>query len=255
MTTPWDPKQYLKFQSERFAPFDDLLVLVPRRPGMSVVDLGCGTGDLTQRLAEELPDSNVLGVDSSESMLEAAGVKSGPRLEFRLQRIEDVDGQWDLVFSNAALQWLDDHETLIPRVFAMVAPGGRLAIQIPSNADHPSQTLLAETAAEHPMSDAFRDWPQRVSALGIRRYAEILVEQGATQIVALDKVYPHVLEDSDAVAEWMAGTAVRPYLDRLPPHLHSEFEKRYREKLGKAMPGTPVFFGFKRTLLAGTKAE
>src|SRR5688572_13318829 len=108
---PWDPAQYHKFQAERAAPFEDLVKLIRVREGLRVIDLGCGTGELTARLADILPGSDVLGVDSSPAMLEKAEPLERPGLRFALMAIEAVSGEWDVVFSHAALHWVDDHET------------------------------------------------------------------------------------------------------------------------------------------------
>ena len=102
----WDPEQYRKFQAERFAPFEDCLALVERRPRLRVIDLGCGTGELTRRLHEALPGSEVEGIDSSAEMLERAAPLAGPGLRFEQRSIEALEGTWDLVFSHAALQWV-----------------------------------------------------------------------------------------------------------------------------------------------------
>ena len=123
---PWDPAVYERFQAEREAPFDDLVSLIHPREGMRVIDLGCGTGELTSRLAERLPGSDVLGIDSSAEMLAKAAPRAREGLRFEQRRIEDVGGTYDLVFSHAALQWVDDHRALIPRVFSLVAPGGQV---------------------------------------------------------------------------------------------------------------------------------
>lgn len=95
---PWDPDQYRKFQSQRFAPFDDLFAMIDVRPGLRVVDLGCGTGELTARLAEQLPQSDTVGIDSSPEMLARARSLARPGLRFEQAAIDDVAGQWDLVF-------------------------------------------------------------------------------------------------------------------------------------------------------------
>ena len=110
----WNPAQYHKFQKERFAPFEDLIQLIHVRSSLKVIDLGCGTGDLTRRLADLLPDSDVLGLDSSDEMLEKAQAQARPGLRFQKGQIEEAEGQWDLVFSHAALQWVDDHRALWP---------------------------------------------------------------------------------------------------------------------------------------------
>src|ERR671939_673364 len=106
---PWNPGRYHQFQSERFAPFDDLFNLIKIREGMRVVDLGCGTGELTRRLGDKLPRSEVVGIDSSPEMLERAHEQARDGLRFELGSIENVEGVWDLVFSHAAIHWVEDH--------------------------------------------------------------------------------------------------------------------------------------------------
>ncbi|HEX5808123.1 MAG TPA: methyltransferase domain-containing protein, partial [Anaerolineales bacterium] len=104
----WEPKQYHKFQAERSAPFFDLLALVEIRPNLKVVDLGCGTGELTRQLADALPDSDVTGIDSSAQMLEKASPLSSPNLHFEQGDQAQLTGEWDLIFSNAALHWTEN---------------------------------------------------------------------------------------------------------------------------------------------------
>ena len=250
---PWDPKQYLKFQSERFAPFDDLFALVDVRPGLRVVDLGCGTGDLTLRLAERLPDSDVLGLDSSSEMLAQAETLIRQGLRFERRAIEDVVGSWDLVFSHAALQWVEDHRALIPRVIALVASGGQIAVQVPSNHHHESHLFIRETAAEEPFRAALGGWSRIAPVLPIDEYAEMLYDNGATDVIVFEKIYPHVLADSDAIADWVKGTALVPYLERLPEDLREPFMTRYREKLRARWPEAPVFYPFRRTLFVAKR--
>ena len=250
---PWDPKQYLKFQSERFAPFDDLFALVDVRPRLRVVDLGCGTGDLTLRLAERLPESDVIGLDSSSEMLAQAETLVRPGLRFGQHAIEDVEGEWDLVFSHAALQWVEDHRALIPRVFSLVAPGGQIAVQVPSNHHHDSHLFIRETAAEEPFRTALGGWSRIAPVLPIDEYAQILYDNGATDVIVFEKIYPHVLEGADAIADWVKGTALVPYLERLPDDLHEPFMARYREKLRARWPESPVFYPFRRTLFVAKR--
>jgi trans-aconitate 2-methyltransferase len=250
---PWDPAQYLKFQSERFAPFDDLFAMIDVRRGLRVVDLGCGTGELTARLAQKLLGSNVTGIDSSAEMLAQAQSLTGRRLRFEQQAIEDVRGEWDLVFSHAALHWVDGHDALIPRVLSLVAPGGQLAVQVPSNHNHDSHVLIRETASEEPFRTALGGWLRNAPVLAIDAYAEILYAHGAAGVTVFEKIYPHVLENSDAIADWVKGTALVPYLERLPADLREPFMVRYREKLRSRWPASPVFYPFRRTLFAATR--
>ncbi len=249
---PWNPERYHLFQSERSAPFEDLLKLVHVRPGLQVIDLGCGTGNLTRRLADYLPQSEVIGIDSSAEMLKQAEALESPGLHFEFGRIDEIRGKWDLVFSNAAIQWVPDHHNLVPRLFALVNPGGQLLVQLPSNHNHPSHRIIVETAQEEPFCQALGGWTRRSPVLSIEDYAEILYQQGGQDLVVFEKIYPHVLADADAIADWNSGTVLVPYMERLPSELQDAFMARYRQRLRERWPGSPVFYGFPRTLFSAT---
>lgn len=249
---PWNPTQYHKFQSERSAPFDDLLALVEIRPRLKAVDLGCGTGELTRRLADALPESEVLGLDNSAQMLAGAEAVARPGLAFNLGDQAALDGSWDLIFSNAALHWSGDHETLIPRLFERLTPGGQLAVQVPSNHTHISHQLIIQTAQEEPFKSILQGFVRHAPVLPIDRYAQLLFDLGAGQIVVFEKIYAHVLQDSDAVVEWVSGTALVPYFERLGAH-KDEFLAVLRAKMKAAMPGSPLLYPFRRTLFSARK--
>jgi trans-aconitate 2-methyltransferase len=259
---PWDPTLYHKFQAERSAPFFDLLALVEIRPNLKVVDLGCGTGELTRRLAATLPESDVTGLDSSIQMLEKASLHSGlgPSTELRTSlRFEQGDqaqltGGWDLIFSNAALQWSENHEQLIPRLFDRLKPGGQIAVQVPSNHNHISHQLYRETAGEEPFKSALNRFQRYAPVLSIDQYARLFFECGAEDIIVFEKVYAHVLEDSDAVVEWISGTALVPYFERLGEY-KEKFVETLRHKMHTALPETPVFYPFRRTLFSARKPK
>ncbi|HEX8847892.1 MAG TPA: methyltransferase domain-containing protein [Pyrinomonadaceae bacterium] len=250
---PWNPERYHKFQADRFAPFEDLFKLMEVRPRMRVIDLGCGTGELTLRLAERLPESDVLGIDSSAEMLERASALARNGLRFELHSIQDVEGRWDLVFSHAAIHWIDDHRELVPRLLRLVNPGGQLAVQLPSNHTHPTHTLINEVAAEEPFRQALAGWTRASPVLSINEYAELLYASGGEKITVLEKVYPSLLEDADAMADWTAGTTLVPYFERLPESLREPFMVRYRERLRALFPSSPVFYTFRRTIFAATR--
>lgn len=249
---PWNPDTYHKFQAERAAPFTDLLGLVKVREGLRVVDLGCGTGELTAQLAEHLPGSQITGIDNSPQMLERAQKHERPNLRFEPASIEELEGQWDLIFTHAALQWVDDHEQLIPNLMLHLRPGGQLAVQMPSNHNHVTHRLILELAGEEPFYSALGGWSRRSPVLGIERYAEMLYEHGGQDITVFEKVYPHVLADADALADWTSGTALVPYFARLTDEMRGEFMAQYRERLRRYYPGSPVFYGFRRTLFSAT---
>jgi len=249
----WNPEVYNQFKKERYAPFEDLLQLVTVQPGLSVIDLGCGTGELTRRLADHLPGSNVLGIDASPQMLKEAAAFSRNDLLFEQYSIEDVlrqDRKWDLVFSNAAIQWLDHHEALIAAIIGSVNEGGQLAIQLPSNHDHLTHRLLDTIPRSEPYATALGGWTRNVSTLSIEAYAKILFDHGGENIIVLEKVYPHVLQDANALFNWMSGTALIRYLDRLPAALQAGFAADYKKQLQETFTSSPIFYPFKRILMA-----
>jgi trans-aconitate 2-methyltransferase len=129
----WNPEQYNKFRRERMEPFFDLVALVQPRPGMCVIDLGCGTGELTAMLAERFADACVEGIDSSAAMLARARAWAGERLTFRQADMRDIEdfSVYDLVFSNAALQWVPDNEELLRRILTQLHAGAQIAVQVP----------------------------------------------------------------------------------------------------------------------------
>jgi trans-aconitate 2-methyltransferase len=249
---PWDPNQYHKFQAQRSAPFYDLLALVDVRPGLKVVDLGCGTGELTRQLGDALPDSDVTGLDSSPQMLEKAAAYASPNLRFVQGDQAGLSGEWDLIFSNAALHWTENHAELISSLYQRLRPGGQIAVQVPSNHNHISHRIIRETASEEPFQTILNGFQRYVPVLSIDEYARLLFDCGADEITVFEKVYPHILEDSDAVVEWISGTACVPYFERLGEH-KEDFIGMIREKMHRELPHSPVFYPFRRTLFSARK--
>jgi trans-aconitate 2-methyltransferase len=250
----WNPSQYERFRAEREQPFHDLVALISRRPGLRIVDLGCGTGLLTADLQRELAAAQTLGVDSSDAMLERARTLAVKGLEFTRGDISTwhSDTPFDVVFSHAALQWVDDHPALFARLKAMLVPGGELAVQVPANFDHVSHTLAADIAREQPFADAMQGYARTFSVLRPEEYATLLHELGfVAQSVRL-QVYGHVLESPDAVVEWVRGTLLTDYQSRMPEAMYDQFVARYRARLNAALGDQrPYFYPFKRILLWG----
>jgi trans-aconitate 2-methyltransferase len=253
-TMPWNPDQYHKFQSQRAAPFYDLLALVDARPNLKVIDLGCGSGELTRQLADKLPNSHVTGLDSSPQMLDKAASFANSNLVFQQGDQSTLTGEWDLIFSNAALQWSENHTELIPHLFDKLKPGGQLAVQVPSNHNHISHQVYRETAEDDMFKFILQGFQRYAPVLSIDNYSRILFDCGAEDINVFEKIYPHVLEDSDAVVEWISGTALVPYFERLGEHKDA-FVKTIREKMRIAMPDSPIFYPFRRILFSARKPK
>jgi trans-aconitate 2-methyltransferase len=253
----WSPTQYERFRSEREQPFHDLVALITRRPAGRIVDLGCGTGLLTATLHRELAAVETLGVDSSDAMLDRARTLDVEGLAFARGDISEwqPEARFDVVFSNAALQWLGDHPALFARLKAMLVPGGELAVQVPANFDHVSHTLAAEIACEEPFAGAMRGYVRTFAVLPPEKYAALLHELGFDRQSVRLQVYAHVLESADAVVEWVRGTLLTDYESRMPDAMYTEFVARYRERLNAALGDQrPYFYAFKRILLWGRLA-
>jgi trans-aconitate 2-methyltransferase len=256
MDSTWNPAQYNRFRSERQQPFFDLLALVRPKPALRVVDLGCGTGELTRLLHERLTAADTLGLDSSASMLADSARHAAAGLHFRQGDIAGFTAPtaYDLVFSNAALQWLPDHQELFSRLTAALAAGGQLAVQMPVNYDHPSHTVAAALAGEPPFAAALGGFVIERPVHAPEWYATCLHRLGyAEQHVRL-QVYGHVLAARDEVIEWVKGTLLTAYQQRLPAALWPQFLDRYRAALLPMLDDTrPYFYPFKRLLIWGRR--
>ncbi|WP_102125391.1 methyltransferase domain-containing protein [Deinococcus planocerae] len=253
----WNPDQYHRHREARSAPARDLMAMIPALPFRDVVDLGCGTGEHTQTLAERFPDAQVLGLDSSAEMLAKADPGGFPGLRFERGDILDLEGSFDLMFSNAALQWLPDHPALLARLWERLRPGGVLAVQLPANHDHASHRLLTETANEFGAElggfTRFGTAHGASPVLTPAQYAEVLDGLGATEVTALGKVYPVVLPGAEGVLDWTRGTALVPYLSRLGAEDGERFAAAYLERLHSRWPGERVYYAFTRVLFTARK--
>jgi trans-aconitate 2-methyltransferase len=251
----WSPDQYQRFRSERQQPFNDLLLLCHPVPGGRVVDLGCGTGDLTKILHDEMEADETVGIDSSPAMLAHAKAAYGqvPGLSFVQGDIAGWLGEGvDLVFANASLQWIDDHLDLLARMRTALTKDGQLAFQVPANYRHPSHVLAHAVANEPPFIDAlYGDVPEDRGrfVLSPELYADLLYELGAQEQVVRMEVYGHELESTAEVVEWVMGTLLTPYRKRMSAELFDDFVERYGERLIEELgEGEPYFYGFKRIL-------
>lgn len=255
----WSPDQYEKFRDERSAPYFDLMSLVRPTPGGRVVDLGCGTGELTRALHEYTGAAETIGVDNAETMLARSAEFSGDGLRFELGSVEmwtprpSAEG-FDLLFSNAALQWVNNHAEVFPRLFDALDPGGQVAVQMPANNDHYSHATAHWVAGQQPfktyLNGYVRSWP----VMPPEWYADLLDRAGfAEQSVRL-QVYGHHLQSREGVVEWVKGTLLTDYEKRMTPEQYAEFLAAYRAKLLPLLEDRhPYFYAFKRILIWGRR--
>jgi trans-aconitate 2-methyltransferase len=187
-------------------------------------------------------------------MLERSHAHAGGGLSFELGDIAAwaPDRPVDLIFSNAALHWIDDHDALFARLTRALSAGGQLAVQVPANHDHPSHLVAERVAAEEPFRAALGGYVRRAPVLAPERYAQLLHRLGyGAQHVRL-QVYLHVLPEPGAVFDWVKGTLLTDYRRRLPEGVYEDFAARYRDLLAAALPDErPYAFAFKRVLLWG----
>ncbi len=237
----WDAPRYAKFASDYSRPFLDLLAHIGREEFGSIVDLGCGPGDLTRVLAERWPRATVLGLDSSPEMLRAA--ESGPacpRLRFELGDLAtwQCEQPVDLLVSNAALQWVPDHDRLLTRLTGMLAADGVLAVQMPDHFAMPVSRAIAEAVAGprwRPVLEGVGLQPDVVKPLAW--YAQFFLQHGF-RVDAWKTTYLRVWPGDNPVLEWMKATALRPMLSRLGPGTADEFLRVVGERMRVHYPKT-----------------
>lgn len=252
----WDPERYLTYADERGRPFVDLIQRIPAAAPRTVVDLGCGPGNLTAILAERWSAAQVSGLDSSEPMIARARADH-PQIDFVVQDLRDhlatSTTPVDVLVSNATLQWIPEHLELMPALVRNVRPGGHLAFQVPGNFDEPSHTIRTELAAdprfaEHVAGVAVPDSHDAAT------YLSALAALGCT-VDAWETTYLHVLQGEDPVFTWVSGTGARPTLQALPPGLREEFEADYKARLRDAYPPTAhgVVLPFRRIFVVARR--
>ena len=227
----WDPAQYLRFSGQRLRPALDLLGQVPLMAPRLVVDLGCGAGNVTAILKQRFPSAEVTGVDGSASMLEKArAVAPGCRFEQGDFASWQPAAAPDLIFTNAALQWVGGHASLFPRLLSLLAPAGVLAVQMPAMHDAPLRRLQYEVAAQGPWAERLASHASAPPILDPAAYWDLLRPLAASLDI-WETTYLHPLTGEDAVVEWAAGSSLRPFLEPLEPDQREAFRRAYAEAL------------------------
>lgn len=254
---PWNPEIYNKFKNIRYQPFYDLIDFIKPVKGMKAIDLGCGTGEQTAILADKFKEAHFLGVDSSAEMLAQSKALETDHLHFRKATTEETlasGEKWDLIFSNAALQWSNDHEILFSELIKLVNPKGQFAVQMPVQPENKLNKILIELVDEEPFKTYLKGYKRDSPVLSIDDYAQILFDGGLEDIQILQKVYPIIADDHDTLYNFISGSALIPYIERLEGEQQELFIKRYKERIAEHFPKLPAIYSFKRLLLYGRKA-
>jgi trans-aconitate 2-methyltransferase len=258
----WNSDQYLKFAEERTRPCHDLAGRIFVESARRIVDLGCGPGNSTEVLAKRWPDAEITGIDNAAAMIGTAR-----REQPQHQWIESEIAAWanaearifEVVFSNAALQWVPNHETTIPRLLARTAPGGVLAFQVPANFDAPAHSLMRSMASSSAWlgqlpAGRVREWHVH----DLSYYYDLLAPH-CSRIDAWDTEYLQILPDADSIVEWYRGSGLRPFLDALPTDTARErFTAQYAEGIRELYPPRPdgrVLFPFLRRFVIAHKSH
>jgi trans-aconitate 2-methyltransferase len=252
----WDAGQYLRFNDKRTRPCQELASRIAVDSPRLVIDLGCGPGNSTAVLAKRWPQAELSGLDSSSEMIAAASLAE-PHGHWRVGDIaawaDEAGETFDVVFSNAALQWVDDHAALFVKLLNRVSAAGALAVQMPANLDAPAHRVMRELAASPEWQDRFsrtaiREWHVQELA----RYYNILAPAAAAVDVWATE-YLHVMPDAEAIVEWYKGTGMRPFLDALTDddqraQFAAEYLKGIRSEYHAQSDGR-VIFPFRRLFL------
>lgn len=251
----WDPDLYRQFSDERSRPFFDLVGRIDVGRPDTVVDLGCGPGELTASLSARWPTSQILGVDSSAAMLDRAAAHAGARVRFQYGDLRTwrPDGPVDVIISNAALQWVPEHTDLLPDLVSALTPSGWLAFQVPGNFAEPSHVLLHELSEDSRFAPHLGDI-QRPDSDAPARYLSTLTDIGC-RVDAWETTYLHVLSGPDAVFRWISGTGARPVLEALPTAERASFASEYRALLRDAYPqrGYGTLLPFRRIFVVAQR--
>lgn len=248
--TTWNPDVYLRFKAERTRPAADLLKRIDMARPRRILDVGCGPGNSTALLAERWSEAEIVGMDNSAEMIEKAKREYPSSTWILGDAAGDLSrlGRFDIVFSNAALQWMPDHDSLVPRLYSLVADKGVLAVQVPNNDDSPGHTAVRQTAASPAWQDRLSFTESQTYASAEAYYRRLSRLDG--EALLWETIYYHIMADHDGIVDWFRGTFMRPYLSLLPTgDDRARFEEDVKQRLLAGYPIQPdgrVLFPFKR---------
>lgn len=249
----WNPEVYNQFKEKREQPFYDLISRVKIRPGLKILDLGCGTGELTLTLPQRFPGSSILGVDNSREMLPVTN--EFPAVTFALRSIVEelmLPTKYDLIIANASLQWVDDHQQLFRRIISKLNPSGQIAIQMPSQNENVLNKILFELVNELPYYNDLKNLIHHSPVLSLDEYTKLLILNGGMDVNVSKKVYPIVADSIETLYAFISGSALRPYLGKLSGEMRKAFINDYKERIGRHFKSSPMIYSFKRILLTAS---
>lgn len=253
---PWNPDIYNQFKNIRYQPFFDLMNLISSENLKKAIDVGCGTGEQTHILSEKFEHAEFLGIDSSVEMLAEAVQFQNENLRFIKMPVEDLirtDEKYDLIFSNAALQWSDDHQVLFPELLSLLSEKGQFAVQMPVQSENILNKILFQLASEEPFRTQLGSWNRVSPVLSIDEYAQILFDAGLKDLNISVKVYPIIADDYEKLYQFISGSALIPYVEKLDEVDKEKFITEYKKRISEQFNSFPAIYAFKRLLLYGRK--
>ena len=252
----WNPEQYEKFIKDRTQPAIDLANKLEVKEAKRILDLGCGTGNSTKILKDRFPNARVIGADNSDEML-AKAKKTHPDIEFIHLNVggdlSEVKERFDIVFSNACIQWIPNHKILLPKLMLLLRRGGVLAVQIPIQSEHPVHIIMNELVTTAKWKDKLSQ--RNYNNLSTSEYYDVL--SGISDDFEMwETIYCHRMPSYESIIEWYKGTGLRPYLEQLSEtdvedfvsDVYRELKNRYKiQRNGEIMFRFPrLFFIAKR---------
>lgn len=257
---PWNPKKYNQFKNIRYQPFFDLMEFISEEDLKTAVDIGCGTGEQTSILSKRFENTTFLGIDASVEMLSKSEAFEHKNLSFRNCSVEefiasDRKQNWDLIFSNAALQWSNDHATLFPQLISRLSDTGQFAVQMPVQNENLLNKILIKLVQEKPFVDLLHGWKRASPVLSIDEYAQVMFENGLTNIQIIQKVYPIIADDPEKLFDFISGSSLIPYMEKMDEDKQEHFTAVYKSRIQKEFKRFPAIYAFKRLLLYGKKAR
>jgi len=253
----WDPQQYLQFKHERTQPSIDLVARIQLDNPQSVIDIGCGPGNSTQILRKKWLRANIVGIDKSEKMIQRAR-QDYPDQQWMVgdASMLDTDQKYDIVFSNAVIHWIPDHDVLVRRLFQLVNSNGVLAVQVPANQESPLYKSILKVSRSNKWH-AFTAGREEAITYHDAYYYYSQLASMTKEIALWETVYYHILNSHQDLIDWYKGTAMKPFLDSLPDdESRKEFEEEIMDECKTFYPSQSdgrILYPFKRLFFTARK--